>query len=320
MAGDNNTAGKPRQTRRVITGALIIIGLFAAALVIFFMDSLLASLERNYTIHVVLPGATGLAPRSPVWVSGHEVGSVTSVGLLPAGGDSLARVILTVSLPTRVQSHVRADSDVRITSIGPVSEPAVNIAVGSADAAALAPGDTLMSTPRTSPAQLASRAAIVKIDLDRALADLQAQTPAIHDRLEQTQRAFAGLDAVMLEARQLQTDLDANPGMALLRDPSFAASLERTRGHAAELPLMLGRLRDSTGPAAEVQAAIARLQLRADSLSTQLAAAMAALDNPNGTLSRMQQDTAIMRAVNAARAELDSLMADMRRNPLRYVF
>jgi hypothetical protein len=124
----------------------------------------------------------------------------------------------------------------------------------------------------------------------------------------------------MLEARQLQSDLEANPGMALLRDPSFAASLERTRGHAAELPLMLGRLRDSTGPAVQVQAAIARLQLRADSLSTQLAAATAALDNPNGTLSRMQQDTAIMRAVNAARAELDSLMADMRRNPLRYVF
>ena len=304
----------------MIFGALIVLALLGSAVLIFFMEALLGAFERNYTVHVVLPGVTGLAAESPVWVSGNDVGRITAVGLLPSGGDTLARVIVAVELPVNVQQHVRADSEVRVTSIGPISEKVVDILAGSPSAPILPPGDTLRQTPGPSPAQLTARATEVRADLATVLAELQEQTPAIHARLQQTERAFASLESVMGEARRLQLDLSANPGYALLQSPAFAASLEGTRAHAAELPVMIGRLRNSTGPAAEVQAALARLQLRADSLRTQLTAALVVLDNPNGTLSRMQQDTAITRALTAARMELDSLIADARRNPLRYVF
>lgn len=320
MAREDSAASRSRQRRRVLWGALILIALFTGSLLIFFLDDLLGMFERHYVIHVVLPGATGLSPESPVWVSGRHVGRVSSVGLLPSGGDTLARVLVAVELPTRVQPQVRRDSEVRLTSIGPISERVIDIMPGSAASPILPAGDTLRHTPQVTPEQLTSRAAIVRADLTTALADLQAQVPAVRERLQQTDRAFAGLEAVMEQAQQMQFDLDANPGFALLQNPSFAASLDNTRLHAAELPVMFRRLRESTGPAAEVRAALARLQLRADSLSAQLAAANAALNNPNGTLSRMQQDTAITRALNAARAELDSLIADMRSNPLRYVY
>jgi phospholipid/cholesterol/gamma-HCH transport system substrate-binding protein len=304
----------------MLFGSLILAALIAGAVLVFFLDDILGGFDREYVIHVVLPGATGLALESPVWLSGREVGRVAAVGLLPSGGDTLARVVLDVELPVSLRSQVRRDSEVRLTSIGPISERAVDILPGSPTAPVLSPGDTLRQTPLPTAMQLAGRAAVVREDLAAALADLQSRTPAIQARLQQTERAFAGLQSVMDEARQLQLDLDANPGYALLQSPSFAAAMEGTRAHAAELPVMIGRLRDSAGPAAEVRAALTRLQLRADSLRIQLAAAEAALNNPNGTLSRMQQDTAITRALNAARAELDSLMADMRKNPLRYVF
>jgi hypothetical protein len=313
-------AAQPRQTRRMLFGSLILATLVAGAILLFFLDDILGGLDREYVIHVVLPGATGLAPESPVWISGRHVGRVTSVGLLPSGGDTLARVVLGVELPVSVRPHVRSDSEVRLTSIGPISERAVDIMPGSPTAPILPPGDTLRQTPMPTAEQLAGRAAMVRVELAAALADLQAQTPAIRARLQQTERAFAGLESVMIEARELQMDLDANPGYALLQSPSFAAAMAGTRSHAAELPVMIGRLRDTTGPAAEVRAALTRLQMRADSLRIQLVAAETALNNPNGTLSRMQQDTAITRALNAARAELDSLMADMRNNPLRYVY
>ena len=312
-------ADQPRQTRRVLFGSLILAFLVAGAFLVFFMDDLLGAFERNYTIHVVLPGATGLALEAPVWVSGRDVGRITAVGLLPADDDTLARVIVDVELPVSVRTHVRRDSEVRITSIGPISEKVIDIGTGTAAAPILPAGDTLRETPRPTPAQLTARAAEVRLNLNAVLADLQAQMPAIHARLRQTERAFAGLESVMVEATQVQADLSANPGYALLQSPEFAASLEGTRRHAADLPAMIGRLRDSAGPAAEVQAALARLQLRADSLRSQLAALSAAVD-PNSTLARMQQDTAITRAINAARMELDSLMADIRRNPLRFVY
>jgi phospholipid/cholesterol/gamma-HCH transport system substrate-binding protein len=311
---------RTRHTRRLVLGSLIIFLLFAGSLLIFFMDDLLAAFDRTYPLYVVMPGATGLVAESPVWVSGREVGRVTSIGLLPAGNDTLARILISVELPVSVQSQVRTDSEVRLTSIGPISERVVDISAGSAAAAVIASGDTLLQATQVTGLQLTDRALIVKANLDTALAALQTHAPAIRARLQQTERAFAGLEAVMGEAGRLQIDLDANPGMALLRDPSFAASLEATRAHAAELPLLIGRLRDSTGPAAEVRTALARLQLRADSVQVQLAAAAAALDNPNGTLARIRQDTALLRALNDARAQLDSLIADMRSNPLRYVY
>jgi hypothetical protein len=124
----------------------------------------------------------------------------------------------------------------------------------------------------------------------------------------------------MAETGRLQADMDASPGLAVLRDPAFETSLRNAQAHAAELPVLIRRLRENAGAASEMRTALARLQLRADSLGMQLAAASLALENPNGTLARMQQDTALTRALNAARAQLDSLMADMRSNPLRYVF
>jgi phospholipid/cholesterol/gamma-HCH transport system substrate-binding protein len=320
MAGEDSTAARSRQRRRVLAGTLLLVALIAGSLLTFFLDVLLERFERTYTIHAVLPGATGLAAESAVWLSGREVGRVSSVGLMPSGADSLARVIVDLRMPLNVQSHVRRDSEVRVTSIGPMSDKVLDISAGTAGSAVLSPGDTLRSAPQTTAMQLAQRSAAIKVSLDTVVAELMSFGPAIRARLEQTERSFAGLDAVMVEADRLQADIAANPGLALLQDPSFAAALDGTRRHAAELPVMIRRLGDSAGPAGEVRAAIARLQLRADSLNTQLTAAVTALDNPNGTLSRMQQDTAITRAINDARAELDSLMADMRRNPLRYVF
>lgn len=304
----------------MVYGFLIIITLVAGSLLIFFVESIQSAFRRSYAVNIVLFGAAGLTPDSPVWVGGREVGFVSTLGLMPAGADTLERVLATVELPLHVQEYVRTDSEVRLTSIGPMSERVIDITPGSASAPVVTSADTLRQTPQVTPQQLTEQSARVRAGLNAALAELRVHAPAVRERLEQTERAFAGLDQVMVEVGRLDADLAANPGMALLRDPSFAESLAGTRAHAAELPAMIGRLRDTSGAPAETRAALSRLQLRADSLRARLAAATAALDNPNGTLARMQQDTAIMRAVHSARAELDSLMADIRKNPLRYVF
>lgn len=320
MAAENSVTVEPRQRRRVVLGALIISGLVAGAVLIFFLDDLRKSLREEYAIYAVIAGAPGLAEGSPVWVSGRAVGTVTSVGLLPAGADSLERVVLRLELPVDAQPHVRRDSQVRLTSVNLMSERVVDITPGTAAAPALAPGDTLAQVIQPTPMQLTARAAAVRAQMDAALADLRTHAPAIRARLVQTDRALNGLAAAVEQARALQADLDANPGYALLQDPAFTTSLDNVRAHAAELPVLISRLRDRTGPTSELRSALARLQLRADSLRVQLAVAAAALENPNGTFARMQQDSALTRAIAAARAELDSLLADVRRNPLRFVF
>lgn len=320
MAAETSVIEKQRQRRRILVGRLLMFGLIAGALVIFFAEDLLTMFDEEYAIVVVFPGAAGVTEGSPVWVSGREVGAVTSVGFMPSGGDSLARVVLHLMLPVDVQTQVRADSRIRLTSVGFVSEKVVDIVPGTADAPVVAPGDTLRQEPLLTPQELTRRAGLVTQRLDTVMAEMRLHVPAIRARLLQTQQAFAGLDGVMVAAARLQADMDASPGLAVLRDPAFGASLRNVRTHAAELPVLIGRLRENAGAASEMRTALARLQARADSLGMQMAAASMALENPNGTLARMQQDTALTHALNAARAQLDSLMIDMRSNPLRYVF
>lgn len=303
----------------MVFGAALIAALCAGAVLIFFLDDLLM-FDQTYSIHVLMPGAAGLVEDTPVWVSGREVGTVSTVAFLPVGRDTAASLLLTVLLPRHVQSQVRTDSEVRLTSVSFVSEPVVDIEAGTAAGAVLAPGDTLRLDARLTATELTARAAVVKSELDAALAELRSHAPAVRARLAQVDRAMTGLDAMVTELLKLQANVNASPGAALLQDPAFRASLDRTRAHTAALRTAIAELGRPEGAAAEVRAALARLQMRGDSLGARLDAARAALDNPNGSLARLQQDSALVRAIGAARAELDSLIADARRNPLRFVF
>jgi phospholipid/cholesterol/gamma-HCH transport system substrate-binding protein len=311
---------EPRQTRRVLLGSLLLAGLIGSALLIFFLETLVRSLRSTYTVVAVVQNAPDLTTGSPVWIAGRHVGEVQRVGFAPASGDTMARIAVVMELPRSVQSQVRTDSRVRLTAESLMGGSVVDILPGTADAPVVGPGDTLRQAARPTASQLAARAARLKADFDSVLATSRELSPALRVTLTRTERAFQGLDLVMQESGRLQRDLADNPGLALLRDPAFAASLARVSATADELPRLFGELTRADGGAAQVGAALGRLQARADSLAGLLAAASDALVTPNGTLLRLQQDTAIQRAIAAARADLDSLIADVRRNPLRYAF
>jgi phospholipid/cholesterol/gamma-HCH transport system substrate-binding protein len=320
MAAEDSRQGEARQSRRTLYGILIIAGIFGLGLFVFFLEDIIGLFERRYEIVALVPDAPGVASGTPVWVGGKRVGRVTSVAILPSSVDTMGRVAVVLKLPRHVQPQIRADSRVRLTSVSMISEAAIDVLPGSAGERVLLEGDTLGTDPRQSAAELTARAAAVRAELDTVLVAVRELTPRLQQRLSDTQRAFAGMDGAMMEAQRLRADIQANPGVALLRDPAFQRSLSQARSHADALPAAITQLRERAGQGSEVAAALARLQLRADSVGAQLAAAAAMIEEQQGTLGRMQHDTAIVRAVNAARASLDSLIAEVRGNPLRFVF
>lgn len=309
-----------RQRRRSLRGGLLIGGIVSCAVLIFFLDDLVSVFDRTYAIVAFVPDAPGLAPGSPVWLGGKEVGAVTTVGFLPAGTDTLDRVWVTLELPRRLQPQVRKDSRVRITAAALISERVVDILPGTAAAPMLEPGDTLRRRPQLTAEQVTRRATIVRAQFDTLLAALDQIAPTARVRVEDARRAMTAMDRVNVEARRLRSDLRANEGLAMLADPTFAASVQRTRGHAAELPAALARLRERTAGSGDVADALLRLEAGADTLRAQLDAAAAVLDRTDGFIGRFRQDSALIRAVHAARASLDSLMTEVRQNPLRFIF
>jgi phospholipid/cholesterol/gamma-HCH transport system substrate-binding protein len=309
-----------RQRRRVLYGSLLIAGIVGVAFLIFFLDDIYSAFETNYSITALVPDAPGISPGTPVWIGGKEVGAVLRVAILPTSMDTLGRIAVTLELPEWVREQVRADSRVRLTAVSMMSEAVIDILPGSAAAPMLQPGDTLRLDARLSAVELANRAAALRTGLDTAVGALRVLAPAATERLEQTRLIVARLDDAMQEVQQIRGDLEANPGLARMREPDFQASLQRARAHAAELPAMLESARQRADGAGEVRTALARLQLRADTLAAQLDAAAAVLQQSEGFVGRFQQDTALIRAVNNARASLDSLIAEARSNPLRFVF
>ncbi|HUF49534.1 MAG TPA: MlaD family protein [Longimicrobiales bacterium] len=313
-------AADARQRRRAWLGGLIIAGLLGLTVVVFFLDRVILMLTRHYEFVAIVPNAPGLRNGSAVWLGGREVGTIQRVALLPVVGDSATGVALTLRLPLALQPHVRADSRVRLTSARLIGERVVDIIPGTARAPVLAEGDTLHLRWQVTPEELTARAAVVNASLDSALAGLRALAPQAERSMARAQRALAALQPALQEAHALNASLATGAGIAQLRDPALAAALERARSAAAELPRALEPMRLRAGEMRDMGAALARLQLRADSIRVQLTAAADLLGQGNGSLSRFQQDSALIRAIHAARADLDSLMAEVRRNPLRFVF
>jgi hypothetical protein len=320
MMGEDSTVRDARQRRRPLYGGLLIAALFGGALLVFFLDPLLALFERRYTIIALVPDAPGLAPGSPVWVSGKPAGEVLQLGFMPTHTDTLGRVWVMLELPRHIQEQVRADSEVRITAAALVGERVVDILPGTAGAPVLREGDTLRLKLGLTAAELASRAASLRVELDTLAAQFRELMPSVRARMDAAERAFAAMDAAMQEVARTRADAGRNPGLALVRDTAFTASLQRAQAHAGELPAAVGQLRDRVGATGEVAPMLAQLQLRADTLRARLDAAAALLEQTDGFVGRFQQDAALLNAVHAARASLDSLVAEARRNPLRFVF
>lgn len=320
MEGEDNMGRDARQRRRVLQGGLLIAGLVGLAALIFFLDDLVSAFDRTYTIVAVVPDAPGLAPGSPVWVGGREVGEVTTVGFLPADADTLDRIWVTLKLPRRLQPQIRADSRVRLTSAALIGQRVVDIVPGTGAARELAPGDTLRLRLELTARQVTRQAAAVRAQIDTLLARAGVLAPAARARMEEAERAAIAMDGALAEARRLSGDLRVNRGPALLSDPAFTASLQAVRQHAVELSAEVDRLGAGGAGMGDVEAALARLLARADTLGARLDAAAAILRRPDGFASRLQQDSALIHATHAARAALDSLMADVRREPLRFVF
>lgn len=297
----------------------MILLLAGLAAFVFLLDPILARLRSTYTLVVMLPEAPQLATGSRVWVSGRDVGKVTEVGFMPSGSDTTSRIFLHVELPAEVRELVRRDSRVRVTSERMIGEPVIDILPGSASAAVLQPGDTLRVPRRPSPAQVLARARSARLSLDTAVQELQALRAPVAQRLASFDVVQQRLAAAQREYGLLAADLRASPALAALGDGGLQTSLTDARNTLAQLAQAFRSLQERAA-AAGVQDGAQRLGATSARLQQTLAELEREMRVQGGTVDRLMRDSALVKALAGARAELDSVIADAKRNPLRYVF
>lgn len=308
-----------RQGRQVAFGAAIIAALSLVALLIFFLSNILRYTRDTYQLVAVFDQAPRLRVGSQVWISGYPVGHVDRIEFLHPGVAGTRRLALILEIPTRFQSFIRRDSYVRISGYRLLGDPAVDVIPGSPGQPQLQPGDTLRALPHITLGQLLAKGTAARAALDSLHASVVALDSLVRARQPSFQRAGAALDAARAEYGRLAAQLDDGALGRFLQDSAWQASLARLEASSRQI-LDAFRHAHRPTPAADTEAALQRLVQRAEQLSQQLDHLKTLLSQPNGSLGRLAQDSALAAALRRARAQLDSLAAEAREDPLRFIF
>ncbi len=304
-----------RQSRRVASGFLIMAAALGFALGVFFLADLRTALQKRYTLYAVLPTAPRLRVGSPVWIGGHRVGQVKTIGFRRVLADSGPTIAVQLSLPREVQPLVRRGSLVRLTSARLVGEPAVDIVPGDPGEPLALEGDTLFPLTLTGRAQALDSFRHFQRSLDSLLVATRSLSPLVETRKAQfvlLAEQIAGLQTAFSSLRQRLANGSAD---RLLSDPALQNALASISTTVQQLgPAFQGAASRYSDPV--LRQAFGTLQLRAASLSTQLQRVREQF--AHSSLLRFSQDSSLARSLHQAQVELDSLMAETRRNPLRF--
>lgn len=308
-----------RQGRRVATGVAIIVALIAAAIIIFYLDAIIASTREQYRIVGIFYEAPRLREGSPVRVAGYPVGQVTKIELLPPGGESIPPFAATLRLPARIRNEIRRDSRIRLQRQRYMGESLVELTPGTATSPVLLPWDTLYAQPPVQAIDLVARARAVRSSIDTLLQEEAALRARAEPLSAVADRVQAELGAARDEFRRFERYFDTGPLAAFLRDTTERRALERVAGLAGEIAGR-ARARLATLEEAGYRPALESLARRADALREDVERLRALLEEPRGFPGRWETDPALREAIERTRANLDSLIEITRKKPWRYFF
>ena len=304
-----------KNRRRTLWGSVIVVVLLVIAVVIISLENIAEAGTETVDYTASLPGTGGLVAGAPVWIAGHEVGEVVSVGLLPpASGREGSRIVAIARIPEEYGSLVRADSRARLTSAQLMGPAILEISPGSAQATALAPGDTIPAAyepDQVDEALQRTRGVLTGADsLVSELKTIAALYQARRPRIDAVQSSAADASAELERTKRL---LAEGPLAGALHDARITERVGRLRAAVAELQSGLARY--TAGPLAED---LDGLAARADALATELATLDSAAAGLSGFLGRYGADSAIARQAGRAGAQMDSLTREIMANPFMF--
>lgn len=297
---------------RFRTGAFLLVGLAAAAAVVFFLDEVLRELAEGPELIVVAREARDLRPGAEVWVGGVPAGRVLTVRFREPAADGAGRVVVRAVLHEDAAGQLRADASALVRESALLAPSVVAVHPGDADAP-FDFADTLRAEQRAGSADVLARADSLRRRLDA----LRPLAERLRARMEEGPGTLAALrrdDALAAEladgaARMRRWADSAEGGTAALvgRDSALVARWERIAARGDTLKRVL-----PSGEIAELDAVLTGLERRIGALET-------GLSEGHGTAGRLLTDGALARERRTLEARLDSVKAELLADPLRWL-
>jgi len=257
-------------------------------------------LQPSYPLFVKFAWGAGLRQGQPVLLSGVNVGYVDGVVLQPDGW-------LVVRLRVRKQYHVPHGTTAAIEPNGFFGDMLVALKPSKPSPTVFAARDTIPAGKPT--AQIAE----VLAHVDTITANVAKLTMALNREFTD-QGGFRDLRATLRGTQQLVAELKQ---IAARQD----AELARTQASLRRMASAVDSARVAAALASLSEAGHSTSELARDlqQTSRQLDAVLAKVDKGEGSAARLLNDDGLYRDTRALLQRLDSLTADFKRNPKKYI-
>lgn len=305
-----------RQTRRrAAVGGILAFALVILLLATIFARQLLRREPQTHPLVILFPERADFRPGSPVWLAGVPVGVVYGIDFIAPGEESDAHFALNVAIDTAYWEFLRADSEASAARPRLLQRVVVlEILPGGASSPLLHPGDTLRARPPVRLDRLADHAREIGPGLDSLLADGRTLEQTVRGRRAQLSALEHELERAGSELDLLSAGVRDGPLYRLMEDRVMRDRLERIRASAQEIAAAVADRRVTLQPAAE------RIAKRAERVIASISEIQALVQEPRGSIPRAADDAAIEQAIERLRAQIDSLVNQLRRQPLRSLF
>ncbi|RKY65679.1 MAG: hypothetical protein DRQ08_05110 [Candidatus Latescibacterota bacterium] len=255
--------------------------------------------RRGYTFYLLLGDASGLDEGDPVTVAGLKVGRVRNLKLMGR------KVLVTVRMDKEVE--VPKDSKFVVETFGAIGEKGIAIKLGEGPGS-VEPGDTLVGKVGPGISEVLASAGSAGEQVGEVLRRLRA---VLNDTtISQVGSAISEIRMAVEEARpKLRENLARLEGV--LSDISKGA--KKLSGGGADT--LYAALRDIRASSASLKASAERL----DSITASLDRILSGVRQGRGTLGKLLVEDELYESILSLVAQMDSLVADMRRHPGRYI-
>ncbi|MGA9837045.1 MAG: MlaD family protein [Gemmatimonadaceae bacterium] len=259
-------------------------------------------LSSGYPLFTRFAWGQNLKQGQPVLLAGVNIGYVDDVTLRPDGYlDVVMRINNEYRVPRTAKSTVRA--------VGFFGDVAVALTprLGGDLTVAFAPGDTVPAgPPEPGVAEIMGHADSISLSLNKITQAMQVEMVDAGG-LRDLRRTIASTSALATQLQQIAAEHNANLTQTLSAYRRVANSIDST--------VIDSTVRNLRASSQSVSAAAEKFNTAAGQLDD----IFAKLNSGQGTAGMLLTDTLLYRNLRNTAATLDSLLADIKKNPGRYI-
>lgn len=287
-----------RKTRDdILVGVVITVALALAAVGSLWLAR--GGLSKGYPLYAQFKWGAGLKTGAPVWVSGAAIGYVSDVQFRPDGS-------LLTELRIQSDQPIPKNSPATVIPNGIFGDVAVNFTPVLTGGRYVS-GDTVVTgPPAPGLAQLTAKADSISTSVNHITTALDKELVA-GGGLANLRNTLAGTNKLVTELTGIAAEQSRQLTMTM-------TSLRRATSavDSAKIDSTLSNLRSAS-------ANVNTLTRSLDSTTVALNQIVAKVDSGNGSAAKLINDPALYNDVHALLGRIDSLVADVKKNPKRYI-